>query len=64
MSPAGGGRTVEHFKLSIGGGLDVALNRPPLLCKNIYIVVLPPPAGDNEQPAMGIVSPWLMRLPT
>ena len=50
MSPAGGGRMVEHFKLSGGGGLNLRFISTPN-CRLTYVVVLPPPAGDNEHSA-------------
>ena len=44
MSPAGGGRMIEYFRLSSGGGLGLALNCPPPIAN--YSVALAYPLTD------------------
>ena len=55
MSPAGGGRIFEHFKLSCGGGLGVALSCPPQFVNTFRSSYFPRQRGTMDTP--------LIRLP-
>ena len=46
MSPAGGGRMVEHLKLSNGGGFDATLKVHPHASTHLYRSTSPASGGQ------------------
>ena len=64
LSPAGGGRMVEHFKLSSGGGLGVQHFCPPLIVNTLISKCFPRQRGTMSNPQWVQCRPLLIRLPT